>query len=130
MNRPNLKSMATSQLIEQFVARLLQQYTVRDHCDAQGMRDVRPWNQLADKIHAIHRELKSRGDEGVDAILPLIHHPNPNVRQVASVACLRQRTAQVIPALEDAAQNNNWFETKVDPAGSLERWREGKWIVD
>lgn len=130
MTKPNLQKMATEQLVQQFAALSLQQYSVRDYCDAQAMRDVRPWNRLADKIHAVHRELKSRGDEGVDAILPLIHHSNPNVSYIASVACLRQRTTQVLPVMEERARTNYWPETKADFEGALEMWKEGKWIVD
>jgi len=125
-----LENMSTAQLIDRFVAFLLQQYEVRFYCGADGRRDVGPWNRLADKIHAIHRELKARGDAGVDAVLPLIHHPNPNVSHSAAVVCLRQRAAQVIPVLEEAARTNNWHETKVDPSGTLEMWRKGKWVVD
>jgi hypothetical protein len=130
MNEAHLKSMTIPQLIERYTSMLLQQYTVRDHHNAQGKRDVGPWNRLADQVEAIHRELKTRGEAGIDAMLPLIHHSNPKVSYAAAVHCLRQRPAQVLPVLEQMARTNDWSETKVDPEGALEMWREGKWVVD
>jgi hypothetical protein len=127
---PDLKQMTTPQLIDRYVSSYLQQYAFRHHVGADGRPDIRPWNRLADQGEAVHRELKSRGDEGVDAILSLIHHPNPNVRYAAVVDCLRQRTATVLPVLEEMARTNDYFETKTNPDRALQMWREGKWVVD
>ena len=126
----HLKQMTIPQLIDLYVSSYLQQYAVRYRIDAEGRPDVRPWNRLADKGEAVHRELKSRGDEGVDAILLLINHPNPNVRYAAVTDCLRQRTTLVLPVLEELARTNDYFETKANPDRALQMWREGKWVVD
>lgn len=129
MSQDQLSKMGTSQLIDRFVGLLLEQYAVRDRHDANTRRDVGPWNRLADQINMVEREIKSRGGEGVDALLTLTRHPNPNVRYAASVQCLRQRTAQVLPILEEMARTNDFRETRIDPAGALARWRGGKWVV-
>jgi hypothetical protein len=73
---------------------------------------------------------KARGDAGVDAILTLIHHSNPNVRYSAIVDCLCQRTKLVLPALEQMAQSSDFLETKIDAEDALRMWRERKWVVD
>jgi hypothetical protein len=130
MTRANLKELETRELVDRYISLLLQQYAVRDHHDAQGRPDMRPWNRLADRIAAIHREIKSRGKEGIDALLPLIHHSNPNVRYAGVVQCLRQRTSVVLPVLEEMARTNDYFETKADFEGALRMWSEGKWVVD
>ena len=126
----DINLMTTPQLVEHYVSLLLQQYSVRHHIDAEGRPDVRPWNRLADRVEEVHREIKCRGHQGVDAILPLIHHENPKVRYAAAVHCLRQRPDQVLPILEEMARTVDSIETKTDPARALRMWREGEWEVD
>ena len=125
-----IKKMTIQQLIDRYTSSCLQQYAFRHHVDAEGRPDMGPWNRFADQGEAVHRELKSRGDDGVDAILSLIHHPNPNVRYAAAVDCLRQRPALALPVLEEMARTNDYFETKINPDRALQMWREGKWVVD
>ena len=93
--------MTVPALPEQYSDHLLPQWEFRDYHGAKGEPDVRPWNRLARKIEIFHRALKSHGDEGVDAILTLIDHPNRNVRYGASVA----RWGQVLPCGKETNQD-------------------------
>jgi uncharacterized protein DUF2019 len=129
VTKEQLRGMSAMQLVSRLVGLLLAQYAVRDRQDADARPDVESWNRLADQIGLVEHEIKSRGDDGIDALLPLIRHSNPNVRYVAAVQCLRQRTSQVLPVLEEMARTNDFRETKIDPESALTLWREGKWVV-
>lgn len=109
---------------------LLQQWEFLDYHGADGKPDVRPWNRLTDKIRKVHVALKAHGDEGVDAMLSLIHHPNRNVRYAAIVHCLKQRTDIVLPELE--AEQNAPFGTPMNLNFALayDSWTHGEWTLD
>ena len=117
-------------LVDRYTALLLLQYAVRNRQDALARPDVRSWNHLSDQFELVAKEIKSRGDAGIDALLALTRHANPNVRFGAAVHCLRRRAREVLPVLQELARTQDFRESKIDAEESLELWREGKWIVD
>jgi len=130
MKKFNPDGMTVSELRQLYLDLLLQQWEFYGYHGADGKPDVRPWNRLTEKIRKVHRALKSHGDEGVDAILSLIHHPNRNVRYGAIVHCLKQRTDIVLPELE--AEQNVPFGTPMSLNFSLayDAWTHGEWVLD
>ncbi len=130
MKKIDLDAMSVADLRARYVDLLLQQWEFRDYHGADGKPDVRPWNRLTDKIRKVHRALKSRGDEGVDAMLSLIHHPNRNVRYASIVHCLKQRTEIVLPELEKEQNTPFGTEMKLNFVLSYNMWRNGEWLLD
>lgn len=130
MKKPDLSQMTVPELLEQYRELLIVQSEFHDYHGANGKPDVRPWNRYARKIERVHRALKDRGDEGVDAILSLIHHPNSNVRHAAQVHCLKQRTDIVLPLIQAAAESPQPDPTRLCYQLSLYAWEIGKWLCD
>ncbi len=130
MRQKLIDAMTVPELLEQYRDHLLLQWEFRDYHGANGKPDVGPWNRLARKIERFHRALKSRGDEGVDAILTLIHHPNRNVRHSAVVHCLKQRTDIVLPELILEQSMPDWMPMSFNFWLAHMWWTNGQWTVD
>ena len=130
MTARELSGLELAPLVDRYAALLLLRHAVRDRDDASGRPDVRTWNRLTDQSGLVAKEIKVRGDSAIDALLALTRHANANVRYGAAVACLRRRTGQVLPVLEELARTQDYRETNINAERALELWREGKWVVD
>jgi Domain of unknown function (DUF2019) len=84
----------------------------------------RETNRAADTIAAIYRELRGRGDQSRQAILPLLLSDNPSVRGWAGAHALEFAPEQGRAILEDLAKEKGLiaFSAKT----TLKVWAEGK----
>jgi hypothetical protein len=90
--------------------------------------DARAGNKHAKKVLSAFMQLRSRGDEGRDALAVLFSHPRMDVRVMAAVFLLRHRTAEAKAVLEEAAKGQGLVPFGASEA--LKRWEEGTWGLD
>ena len=94
MKRIELGNMTTSDLVERFVSIGLAQY------DALYVVDVKKYNCLYRNMEDVVTELKQRQGDQRRALLPLLDHPNLQVRMKAAHAVLAISPALARKALE------------------------------
>ena len=90
------------QLIEQFLAIALEQ----DHAILYG--DNSRFNRLFDKMHAVKNELKAMPGDQRRALLPLLQHPNAQVRLKSALATLSVDYDAARQALQILSDRNEY----------------------
>jgi hypothetical protein len=129
-HKADLSRLSVDDLLSLYRNTLFEQYKYYDHQRADGRPDVSPWNRLGKEVERIHRAFKAHGDAGVDALLSLIHDPNPNVRLASISHCLKQRTDIVLQELEFEAENYLTRPLGLYASVNLDLWRGGYWEQD
>jgi hypothetical protein len=76
-----------------------------------------------DKMASIYTELKSRGIEAQRALLPLLHHSEPDVRCSAAAVALEFAPALAEPVLESIKELHGFVG--YDAWSILRQWRSG-----
>lgn len=100
-----------------------------DAAVAQGkaleVGDHRRANPKADLLSAIFAELRRRGLEAQQALLPLLRHPDPSVRCWAGAHALEFAPEQGEPVLAELAPTPRSFVALAAHV-TLEQWRKGE----
>lgn len=95
-----LESLTVEQLVAAFEAAGLEQ----SHAELYGK--ISKYNRLFRKMVAIQVELKSRDRDQRSALVPLLDHPNPQVRYMAAEYTLFVAPAASRKALKDLSDKN------------------------
>jgi hypothetical protein len=121
MNRIKLQNLTLDQLVERFVALALDQD--RAMRDDDNVKFSRLYGQMDD----VKRELKNRPGDQRQALIPLLEHPNAQVRLKSAIATLAiapevaRRTLQVISDRQEYPQ-------AADARGMMRAIDEGSYI--
>jgi hypothetical protein len=111
---------------EEFVRQFAE--SVAAQTDAISRGDHRSGNHFARRALKAFGRLRSLGDPGRDALLPLLQHERADVRITAAAFLFRHRTSEARAVLEAEAQGEGFSAFEARQA--LERWREGTWALD
>jgi hypothetical protein len=121
MNRIKLQNLALDQLVERFVVLALDQdRAMRDDDNVK-------YNRLYGQMDDVKRELKNRPGDQRQALIPLLEHPNAQVRLKSAIATLAlapevaRRTLQVISDRQEYPQ-------AADARGMMRAIDEGSYI--
>ncbi|MBI4319290.1 MAG: DUF2019 domain-containing protein [Chloroflexi bacterium] len=90
--------------------------------------DHRKANREAKAMFSAFEELKLMGDEGREALLPLLGSEDEAVVSSAAAVLLRYATDAATTALERVARNKGLLGFRAQQA--LQRWRKGDWHLD
>jgi hypothetical protein len=90
--------------------------------------DHRRGNRYAKQYVRAFQELRKLGDEGREALVPLLQHERIDVRVMAACFLLRYRTPEAIAVLEAASKAPSI--SALGAAETLKRWRNGSWNLD
>ena len=96
--------------------------------DALRQRDAQKGNQFARRYIQAWETLRSHGDAGRDALVPLLYDERVPVRVMAAAFLLRYRTKEAKRVLKEAAKGKGLSAFGAGQA--LERWAEGDWHLD
>ncbi|MCH8881178.1 MAG: DUF2019 domain-containing protein [Planctomycetes bacterium] len=89
---------------------------------------ARAGNRFARKGARAWEELRSRGDEGREALAALFEDERPDVRAMAAACLLKYRTRDAKRVLKEVAQGEGLAAFGASEA--LQRWKEGDWHLD
>lgn len=90
--------------------------------------DAKTGNRHAKRRIRAFKVLRSLGDEGRDALLPLLQHARADVRGMAAAYLLRYRTAEARAVLQELATGKG--VAAFGAGETLKRWEEGTWALD
>ena len=102
MRGADFRNMTVSQLVDQFTACALKQFTAELH------GEIAKYNHLYDDIVAIKDELKTRAGDQRNALASLYTHPNPQVRLKAAQWSLAVLPAAARQVLQDISDRNEY----------------------
>src|SRR6185295_8846703 len=91
-------AMRLTELTDEFARAVVQQ------TDAIQRGDAKTGNRHARKYLGVFEELRSHGDVGREALLPLFNHERVDVRVMAAAFLLRHRNAEAIGLLNEIAK--------------------------
>jgi len=118
--RLQLKKVTTADLVRRFTEIAIERH------DAMQDRNVRQANRLQDEETRICDELKSRGSDERQALLPLLDYPHVAVQCDAAGRCLGFAPEKAITVLETPLHCGHWNEIG-GASFMLELYRKGKW---
>jgi hypothetical protein len=95
-----LKSLTVEQLVAAFEAAGIEQ------SHAELSNKISKYNRLFRKMVAIQEELKARDGDQRSALVPLLDHPNPQVRYMAAEYTLLVAPTASRQALQDLSDKN------------------------
>lgn len=114
MKRLKLADIPVEQLVERFVAIAVAQD------QALGRDDTKTYNRLFPQMQDVREELKSRPGDERRALVPLLKHPNPQVRFIAAITTLEIAPEAARRALELIKERQE-FPPAADAYGVLRR---------
>ncbi len=114
MKRTSLKEMAVEHLVERFVALAVAESEAIDRGDNAR------YNRLFPQLEDVREELKERPGDQRRALVPLLDHPNPQVRLIAAVSTLEIAPKAARRALELIKERQE-FPQAADAYGVLRR---------
>jgi hypothetical protein len=112
----------TEKLIQQFA------HHVAAQTDAIRQGDPKTGNQHAQQYIRAVKALQNLGDQGRNALVPLMHEGRDDVRAMAAAFLLRHRNDEARRVLEDLACGEGIVAFEAGEA--LKRWEEGTWQLD
>jgi hypothetical protein len=112
---------SVQELVAQFVSIGLAQY------DALYVVDTRKYNRLYARMQDIRNELKRREGDQRGALLPLLDHPNLQVRMKAAHTVLAISPNRARKALE-SVRDSGIFPQAADAAGTLSALDDGFYV--
>jgi len=118
--------MSNSNQIQKWVAQFLDEVIQQTECLRQG--DPRTGNKHAKRYIAAWKRLCEIGDQGRDALVPLLTHSRADVRATAAAFLLRHKTECAIQVLQSEASGSGL--TAFEAGQTLKRWQEGTWNLD
>ena len=111
------------------IEKLVQQFAESTAAQTDIMlKDPKKGNKYAKQRARAFELLRSLGNEGRDALVPLMHEGRDDVREMAAVYLLRHRHDEARQVLEDLAQGKGLVAFGANQA--LKRWEEGTWQLD
>ena len=121
MNRIKLQNSTVEQLIAQFLDIALRQH--------EAMRRNRnsEYNRLFDQMEAVEQELRKRTGDQRRALLPLLDHPNPQVRLKSAIATLSIAPVMARQTLQTISDREEYPEA-VDAREMMRALDEGRFI--
>jgi hypothetical protein len=121
MARSQNQVASVQELVAQFVSIGLAQY------DALYVVDTRKYNRLYARMQDIRNELKRREGDQRGALLPLLDHPNLQVRMKAAHTVLAISPNRARKALE-SVRDSGIFPQAADAAGTLSALDDGFYV--
>jgi|SRR6185437_3149229 len=112
MKRIDLKKMSVPELVERFAALCLGQF------QAEFKGEIAKENRFIRQSITVAEELKSRTGDQRNALVPLLDHPNPQVRMMAAQFTLAIAPAAARQALQDLS-DRNIYPQAADARGTL-----------
>jgi hypothetical protein len=110
------------QLVEQFAKNVAAQ------TDAISRGDPKAGNKHARRYIQAFERLRSMGDKGRDALVPLMREGRSDVRGMAAAFLLRHCTEEAICVLKELGAGEG--VVAFSARESLKRWQEGAWQLD
>jgi hypothetical protein len=112
------------------IGRLVQQFSdnVAAQTDAIRRGDARTGNRHAKRYIRAFHALRELGDEGRDALVPLMREGRDDVRAMAAAFLLRHRPVDAHAVLHEIAGGKGFVAFEAQEA--LKRWEEGSWQLD
>jgi hypothetical protein len=121
MKSGKFEEMNVTQLVEHFTGIALAQ-------DAASRRDeIRKYNRLYDEMEEVKSELKRREGDQRRALLPLLNHPNAQVRLKSAIALLAIAPEAARGAL-DIISARNEYPQAADARGMIRAVDEGSYV--
>jgi hypothetical protein len=110
--------------------KLVQEFAenVAAQTEAIKLGDAKTGNQHARRYIRALRVLRTFGDAGRDALLPLFRHARADVRGAAAAHLLRYRTTEARAVLSELASGRGL--AAFEASETLKRWEEGTWALD
>ncbi len=96
--------------------------------DAIGAGDPQSGNRHARRYIRAFESLRALGNEGRDALVPLMFTGRDDVRAMAAAFLLRHRTEDARRVLEELGRGKGL--TAFGAGEALKRWEEGVWALD
>ncbi len=97
-----LENLSVTELVNHFTTLALEQY------QAELRDDIASYNRLYDKIVLIRDALKERPGDQRRALVPLLGHPNPQVRLKAALYTLAVEPKAARQILQDISDRNEY----------------------
>lgn len=113
------------------LAKLVKEFSdnVVAETDAVWAGDAKTGNKHAKRVTRAFDRLRAIGDEGRDALVPLMSKEHrPDVRLAAAVFLLRYRHAEARKVLKELGRGTGLIPFEAQEA--LKRWDEGVWQLD
>lgn len=114
MKRVKLTDIPVEHVVERFVAIAVAQDRALDQ------DDTRTYNRLFTQMQDVREELKSRPGDERRALVPLLEHPNPQVRFIAAITTLEIAPKAARRALELIKERQEYPQA-ADAYGVLRR---------
>jgi Domain of unknown function (DUF2019) len=110
--------------------KLVQEFAdnVAAQTDAIRQGDSKTGNKHAKRYIRAFTTLRSLGDQGRDALLPLMNEGRADVRGMAAAFLLRHRRDQAHAVLQELARGDG--QAALSASETLKRWDEGSWALD
>jgi hypothetical protein len=96
--------------------------------DAIGRGDSKTGNKHAKRYMQAFEALRSKGDQGREALVPIMFEGRDDIRGMAAAFLLRYRHDDARRVLEDLARGTGL--TAFAAGETLKRWEEGNWALD
>jgi hypothetical protein len=120
--RPALSDMSIAELVHRFEDSSIQLYATSEFMsDDNGLPETKTYNRVMDEIGDAANELRAR--KALNALLPLLEHPNFVTRRVTAATCLPIASAQAIPVLE-AIADGKFGRERISAWWTLNQWRK------
>jgi hypothetical protein len=119
-------STATVKRIDRLVQELAENEMAQNDAILRG--DAKTGNKHAKRRIRAVKALQALGDEGRDALIPLMYEGRPDVRVVAAAYLLRYRHDDARRVLEELARGQGLAAFGAQEC--LKRWEEGAWQLD
>ncbi|MDZ4056615.1 MAG: DUF2019 domain-containing protein [Polynucleobacter sp.] len=117
----SLSAMSTTELVERFLSITLRQY------DAERRYKTDAYNRLYGEMESVKAELKGRAGDERRALMPLLQHPNVQVRLMTAIALLAvepDRAKATLVEVSDAME----LAQAADAAMMLDALEEGEYF--
>ena len=115
-----LKNLTVEQLVVAFTDSAIKQ------SEAELYNRISKLNRLIHDSFAIEDELKSRDGDQRSALVPLLQHPNPQVRYMAAEFTLAVAPAAARQALQSLS-DKNIYPQAANARGTLRSLATGRW---
>ena len=121
MKIPDLKLLKDEQLVELFTKISLEQY------DALEEDETEKFNRLYDDMEEVKSEMKGRDGDQRRLLVPLLKHPNAQVRLKSAIATLALAPDEAMKALRRISDENDYPQAAY-ARGMIEGIEEGRVI--
>jgi hypothetical protein len=101
---------------------------VEKQTEAIRAGNARLGNKYAKRYIDTLKELRTHGNSGREALVPLLKHERADVRVMTASFLLRYCTAEALSVLEAAAKMDGLAAFGASQA--IKRWNEGSWNLD